>query len=43
MRQEGSPMRYNAAEIEILFRQPEGDLVERKRSTNLKQEILETV
>jgi ATP-dependent DNA helicase RecG len=36
-------MPYNDAEIEVLFRQPEKDLVERKRSTNLKQEILETV
>jgi ATP-dependent DNA helicase RecG len=36
-------MPYNDAEIEILFRQGERDLAERKRSTSLKQEILETV
>jgi ATP-dependent DNA helicase RecG len=36
-------MPYNDAELEVLFRQPEKDLVERKRSTNLKQEILETL
>jgi ATP-dependent DNA helicase RecG len=33
-------MYYNDAEIEILFRQPEKDRVERKRSPNLKSEIL---
>jgi len=36
-------MIYNDAEIDVLFRQFEGDLVERKRSTNLKAEILEAV
>jgi ATP-dependent DNA helicase RecG len=36
-------MPYSDAEIDVLFRKPEGDLVERKRSTSLKAEILETV
>ena len=36
-------MAYNNAEIDVLFRNPENDLVERKRSTNLKAEILETI
>jgi ATP-dependent DNA helicase RecG len=36
-------MRYNDAEIDVLFRGRETDLVERKRSTSLKSEILETV
>jgi ATP-dependent DNA helicase RecG len=36
-------MPYNDAEIEVLFRQTERDLVERKRSISLKQEILEAV
>jgi ATP-dependent DNA helicase RecG len=36
-------MPYNDAEIEALFRSPESDLVERKRSTNLKAEILEAI
>jgi ATP-dependent DNA helicase RecG len=36
-------MPYNDAEIEVLFHQTESDLVERKRSVNLKKEILEAV
>jgi ATP-dependent DNA helicase RecG len=36
-------MSYSDAEIDVLFRTPESDLVERKRSTNLKADILETV
>lgn len=36
-------MKHNDAEIEILFRANESDLVERKRSTNLKEEILEAI
>jgi ATP-dependent DNA helicase RecG len=36
-------MPYSDAEIDVLFRQGEGDLVERKRSTNLKNEILEAI
>ncbi len=34
---------HNDAEIEELFRANESDLVERKRSTNLKEEILEAI
>ncbi len=36
-------MKHNDAEIEVLFRTNESDLVERKRSTNLKEEILEAI
>lgn len=36
-------LKHNDAEIEILFRARESDLVERKRSTNLKEEILEAI
>jgi ATP-dependent DNA helicase RecG len=36
-------VKHNDAEIEILFRANESDLVERKRSTNLKEEILEAI
>lgn len=36
-------MKHNDAEIEVLFRANESDLVERKRSTNLKEEILEAI
>jgi hypothetical protein len=39
----GSHMLYSDAEIDILFAQSESDLVERKRSTNLKDAILEAV
>src|SRR5665213_628849 len=36
-------MYYNDAEIEVLYNNPERDHVERKRSTNLKNEILTCV
>jgi ATP-dependent DNA helicase RecG len=36
-------VKHNVAEIEVLFRASESDLVERKRSTNLKEEILEAI
>ena len=36
-------MKHNNAELEVLFRAHESDLVERKRSTNLKEEILEAI
>ena len=36
-------MKHNDSELEILFRTNESDLVERKRSTNLKEEILESI
>lgn len=36
-------MKHNDAEIEVLFSANESDLVERKRSTNLKEEILEAI
>lgn len=36
-------MKHNVAEIEVLFRANESDLVERKRSTNLKEQILEAI
>jgi ATP-dependent DNA helicase RecG len=36
-------VKHNDAEIEILFRANESDLVERKRSTNLKDAILEAM
>jgi len=36
-------VKHNDAEIEVLFRTNESDLVERKRSTNLKEEILEAI
>lgn len=36
-------MKYNDAEIGVLFRTKESDLLERKRSTNLKEEILEAI
>jgi ATP-dependent DNA helicase RecG len=36
-------VKHSDAEIEVLFRANESDLVERKRSTNLKEEILEAV
>ncbi len=36
-------MKHNDAELEVLFRAKESDLVERKRSTNLKEEILEAI
>jgi ATP-dependent DNA helicase RecG len=36
-------VKHNDAEIEVLFRADESDLVERKRSTNLKEQILEAV
>jgi ATP-dependent DNA helicase RecG len=36
-------VKHNDAEIEVLFRTNESDIVERKRSTNLKEEILEAI
>jgi ATP-dependent DNA helicase RecG len=36
-------MYYNDAEIEVLYLNPERDHVERKRSTNLKSEILNSI
>lgn len=36
-------MKHNDAEIEVLFRANESDLVERKRSINLKDAILEAI
>jgi ATP-dependent DNA helicase RecG len=36
-------MPYNDAEVDVLFRTMESDLVERKRSTNLKGDILEAI
>ena len=36
-------MKHNDAEIEVLYRANESDLVERKRSTNLKENILESI
>jgi ATP-dependent DNA helicase RecG len=40
---ESEPMPYNDAEVDVLFRTMESDLVERKRSTNLKGDILEAI
>jgi ATP-dependent DNA helicase RecG len=36
-------VKHKDAELEVLFRATESDLVERKRSTNLKEEILEAI
>jgi ATP-dependent DNA helicase RecG len=36
-------MKHNDAELEVLFRAKESDLVERKRSINLKEQILEAI
>jgi ATP-dependent DNA helicase RecG len=36
-------VKHSDAEIEVLFRGKESDLVERKRSTSLKEEILEAI
>ncbi len=36
-------VKHNDAELEVLFRAAENDLVERKRSTNLKEAILEAI
>jgi len=39
----GGRVKHNEAEIQVLFRSNESDLVERKRSTNLKEAILEAM